>query len=387
VRRLLAFVCVIVFVDTMFYAAITPLLPSLSDRYDLSKTAAGVLAAAYPAGTFLGALPGGWLAVRIGVRATVLLGLGLLVAASVAFAFASSVLVLDVARFAQGVGGAASWAAALGWLIGAAPRGRRGQLIGTALAAAVAGALFGPVLGAAADEIGQQPVFGGVGVVGVVLMVWALLMPAAPRGVATALKTLFWSLFDRRVAAGMWLTTLPSVLFGTISVLGPLRMDDLGAGTAAIAAAFLGGAALEATAAPLIGRLSDRRGRLLPSVIGVTGGGLAMLVVPWPSSAWALGVVIVLAGPAIGILYTPAMAMLSDGAEAFGVAQGFAFALVNLAWATGQAVGDAGSARIADAVGDHVPYLILAGVCAVTLALLVRELARRSPQRALASRP
>jgi MFS family permease len=386
-RRLVAFVCVVVFVDTMFYAAITPLLPSLSDRFELSKTAAGVLAAAYPAGTFVGALPGGWLAARAGVRPTVLLGLGLLVVASVAFAFASSVVVLDVARFAQGIGGAASWAAALGWLIGAAPRARRGQLIGTAIAAAVAGALFGPVLGAAADEIGQEPVFGGVGVVGIVLMVWALRMPAAQRLAATPLRTLLWSLLDRRVAAGMWLTTLPSVLFGTVSVLGPLRMDELGAGTAAIAAVFLGGAAFEATAAPLVGRLSDRRGRLVPSVIGVASGGLAMAVLPWTGSAWGLGLLIVLAGPAIGILYTPAMALASDAAERFGVAQGFAFAFVNLAWATGQAVGDAGSARLADAVGDRVPYLVLAGACAVTFALLVRELAQRPPRRALASRP
>ena len=386
-RRLVVFVCVVVFVDTMFYAAITPLLPSLSDQYDLSKTGAGILAAAYPAGTFVGALPGGWMAARIGVRPTVLLGLGLLVVASVTFAFANAVVVLDIARFFQGIGGAASWAAALGWLIGAAPRERRGQLIGTALAAAVAGALFGPVIGAAADAIGQKPVFGGVAVLGLVLMVWALRMPAAQPGTATPLRTMLWSLFDRRVAAGMWLTTLPSVLFGTVSVLGPLRMDELGAGTAAIAAAFLGAAALEATAAPLMGRLSDRRGRLVPSVIGVATGGVAMAVLPWPSTAWVLGALIVLAGPAIGILYTPAMATLSDGAERFGVAQGFAFGFVNLAWASGQAVGDAGSAWLADTAGDHVPYLILAGACVVTFVFLARELARRPPRRALASRP
>jgi len=84
-------------------------------------------------------------------------------------------------------------------------------------------------------------------------------------------------------------------------------------------------------------------------------------------------VLIVFAGPLIGMLYTPAMAMLSDGAEACGVALGFAFALVNLAWATGQTAGAAGSARLADALGDRVPYLVLAGICALTLAGLGRQ--------------
>jgi len=386
VRRLVAFACLVVFVDTMFYAAITPILPDLSDQFGLSKTAAGILAAAYPAGTFAGALPGGWMAARVGVRPTVLLGLALLVASSLAFAFGDSIVVLDVARFAQGLGGAATWAGALAWLIGAAPRERRGELIGTALAAAVAGALFGPVLGALAGSLGQEPVFGAVAVLGTGMIVWALRMPAAQPAAPTSLRMVVSAFGDRRVAAGMWLTTLPSLFFGTVAVLAPLRLDELGVGTAAIAAAFLAGAALEAFAAPVIGRLSDRRGRLIPSVIGVAGGGLSMAILPWPASGWALAIVVVLACPAIGVLYTPAMAMLSDGAEEFGVAQGFAFALVNLAWGTGQAVGDAGSARLADALGDRVPYLILAGAAAATLAVLVRRLASRTPERPLASR-
>jgi MFS family permease len=385
VRRLIAFVCVVVFVDTMFYAAITPLLPELSDRFDLSKTGAGVLAAAYAAGTFAGALPGGWLAARAGVRPTVLSGLGLMVASSLAFAFADNIVVLDVARFAQGVGGAASWAGALGWLIEAAPRGRRGQLIGTGLGAAVGGSLFGPVLGAGADAIGQEVVFSTVGVVGVVLMAWSVRIPCAAEGGRDArLSTLFAAIGDRRVAAGMWLTTLPGLLFGTMNVLGPLRLDELGAGAAAIAGVFLAAAALEAVIGPLIGHVSDRRGRLVPSMIGVTGGVVAMTLLPWPESAGVLAALIVLAAPAMGLLYTPAMAMLSDGAEECGVAQGFAFALVNLAWATGQTVGAAGSARLADLADDRLPYLLLAGVCAVTLAALAARVVRGSA--ALASR-
>ena len=49
-RRLLAVVCATVFADAMLFSAIVPLVPALSDSYNLSKTGAGVLVAAYGAG-------------------------------------------------------------------------------------------------------------------------------------------------------------------------------------------------------------------------------------------------------------------------------------------------------------------------------------------------
>ncbi len=116
-RRLLVLASAIVFVDTVFYSAITPLLPRYAEEFGLTKSAAGVLAAAYAAGTFVGALPGGWLAVRLGTRPTVLAGLTLMAVSSVAFAFAPNIVVLDVARFVQGIGGACSWAGAMGWVL------------------------------------------------------------------------------------------------------------------------------------------------------------------------------------------------------------------------------------------------------------------------------
>ncbi|HEU0316893.1 MAG TPA: MFS transporter, partial [Solirubrobacteraceae bacterium] len=138
-RRLLLMVGTIVLVDTMFYAAITPLLPDYADRFDLSKTSAGLLTASYAAGTLLGSIPAGMLAARAGVKPTLLLGLALMSGASIAFAFAPSVAVLDLARFVQGLGAAASWAAAMAWLVAAAPASRRAEMIGTALGAAIFG--------------------------------------------------------------------------------------------------------------------------------------------------------------------------------------------------------------------------------------------------------
>src|SRR3954447_270127 len=201
-RKLLLLASAVVLVDTSFYAAITPLLPDLTDQFGLSKAGAGVLAAAYPVGTFAGGLPGGWMAARVGVRQTVLLGLALMTLASVAFAFAESVVVLDAARFLQGVGGAASWAGAMGWLAGAAPREKRGEMIGTAMGAAIAGALLGPVIGVAADLVGHELVFCAVGVVGVGLMIWALRTPAAKPSADGSLRALGRALGDGRVRTG-----------------------------------------------------------------------------------------------------------------------------------------------------------------------------------------
>jgi MFS family permease len=366
IRRLLLLASAIVLVDTTFYAAITPLLPVYAHHFGLSKGQAGVLAAAYPAGTFAGSLPGGWLAARLGVKPTVLTGLALMAIASLGFAFGTSIVVLDVARFVQGVGGAFSWAGAMGWLIGFAPRERRGELIGSAMGAAIAGALLGPVLGTLGHALGPKPVFSAVAVVGVVLGAWAWRTPAAPPSGGGSMRALVRLLGDGQVATSVWLVTMPGVLFGTIGVLVPLRLADLGAATAAIGAVFLLSAALEAVVSPLAGRLSDRHGRIGPSLVGLAGSAVVMAVLPWPDTAWLLAIVAVIGGPVIGILWSPAIAMLSDRAEALGMEQAVVFALLNLGWSVGQTCGDAGSARLAQATSDTVPYLALAVVCLIT---------------------
>lgn len=366
-RRLLVLASAIVFVDTMFFAAVAPLLPSLSTDLALSKSAAGVLAGSYAAGALAGAIPGGLLAARVGVRPTVLAGLATMGASGLVFAFASDVAVLDVARFVQGFASAATWAGSLAWLVGLGPRERRGELIGTALAAAVAGALFGPVLGGLAAELGRGPVFAAAAALSPLLMAAALSTPAPARSGDPRLADLLRAWREPRIAAGTWLILVPGAIGGAISVLVPLRMDELGAGATAIAAAFLVAALLEALVAPISGRVSDRRGRRAPITAGLVAAAVALPLLPLPGEALVLGVLVVLVAPLVGVIWSPAMALLSDAAEARGLDQALGFALVNLGWGLGQIAGSAGGARIGERLGDATVYGGLAAVCALTL--------------------
>src|SRR6266571_2903676 len=352
-RRLLVLVGAIVLVDTMFFTALTPLLPHYVHKLDLGKGGAGLLQAMYPAGALLAAIPGGMAAARFGVKPTVLTGLSLLALTTTAFGLAGPVWTLDLARFVQGVSSAFSWTGALAWLVAAAPPGRRGQLIGSA---------FGAVAGLA-----------------VVLATAAWRTPAATPAAPQPVRMLFRALLVHRIQIPMWLCLVPALLFGNLSVLAPLRLSHLGWGAAAVGGTYLVMAAIEAGWAPILGRASDRYGRLPPLRAALLASAVMTFILPWPHDPWLLAVVIVAAGFAFGSFWTPAMSMITDEAETVGLDYGYAFALVNIAWAPGQAAGSALGGVLASATSDAVPYLALTATCLLTLFAIPRYGETASP--------
>jgi MFS family permease len=129
----------------------------------------------------------------------------------------------------------------------------------------------------------------------------------------------------------------------------------------------------------VLGRASDRYGRLLPLRSALIASGIVAALLPWPGRVWILAAFVVCAGFAFGSFWTPAMSMVTDEAETRGLDYGYAFALVNVAWAPGQAGGAAIGGALASVTSDGVPYLGLAAICFVSLAALARYRETASP--------
>ena len=351
----------VLFTETLMYAAMSPLLPSLSREFALTKAQAGVLVAAYPLGQVVAALPLVFFVARAGVRVSVVCGLAMLGLMSVAFGLASTYDLLVASRLLQGVAGALCWSSALGWLVESLPRARRGEVIGVAMGVSSAGLLLGPVFGGLAAFVGRDVAFAAIGVVGMPLAVAvAVRRDTAVTAERPSLTEITAAHATRDVLVGQGMLLLPGLLVGVLGVLGPLQLYRAGIGSSGIATTFLVAAATGVLLRPFVGRWSDRRGRVAPIRACLIFAAPLTFAMPFVGNRWILAAVVVVAFALYETLWGPAIAFLADCYERTGIQQGSGFALMNIASGVGMVVGAAAGGFAARMLGDRVVYSAVA---------------------------
>jgi predicted MFS family arabinose efflux permease len=244
------------------------------------------------------------------------------------------------------------------------------------MAAATAGALLGPVVGAVARGIGPGVTFSAIGVIAALMLFAVLALPARVSHTDTAAGGLLAAIRLRSVARGLWIVSCTALLFGTLNVLLPLRLDRAGASGALIALVWLLSAGLESVVNPLAGRRADRHGWQGLARFGLIGGAAVVVLAAVPTEVAWLAAIGIASGPVIGVLWTPGLVLLGQGSDEAGFDHTYAFALMNLAWAAAQTVASAGGGALAQATKDVVPLALAATVALVTAATVARA---RSP--------
>lgn len=353
--------------ESAMYSAVTPVLPHYARTLHVGKPAIGLLTAAYPAGIVPGSLLGAWVAARASERRTVLLGLLVFAGSIAAFGFGSTLPVLDGLRLVQGIGCGLLWGGGLTWAIAVAPRERRGAVIGSVMAAATVGTLLGPVVGTLAVTLGTAPVFGFVAAGALVLAGWTVSQPDPPPQPASGapLRNLAGS---SRIRLGTGLIVLEAATVGATSALIPLRLAHLGASGTLVGATFLVAALISTGLGVPIGRLVDRRGPGLPLTAGLGSTAVLMALLPVPRSAVALAALSMIAlGAPLTLYTTPAVSILTEGAERAGIALAVATMLVNLAWSLGETAGAPAAAGLSQVTSDAIPLLGLAVIMGLML--------------------
>lgn len=363
--RLLVFVSATVFLDTTFFTVLAPLLPHYKAIGHLTETQAGILSASYAIGSLIAAIPSGMLAVRIGPRRAALIGLGVLGVSSLIFGWATDVSVLMATRAIQGASGALMFAGALTWLINATPRSERGKAIGRATAAGIFGALAGPPLGALGTIVGSRSLFTACALAPVLLGLAATTIADAAELVGdTRIRA---ALASRAFQIGLLLLIAPSLCFGVLAVLAPLRLDGLGAGAGVIGFAFVLTALTEGVVAPWAGARSDEIGRRRPFLLGLTISTLAVLILTAVGSVPLVVAGLIVCSAGGGLAITPALAYVSDCAEYLVIPQAFAMALSNFGWSAGTAIGGLAGGSLAEASSFRLPLIVAAVFLGITV--------------------
>ncbi len=382
-RRLVVLVGSVVLLDTIFYAALAPLLPSLSQQFGLGKGGAGLLVGIYPIGGLLGALPAGWATARFGPRPTILAALGLMAVAALVFAFGQTIEMLYTGRFLQGLAAAVSWTAGLAWLVQGTSRERRGEALGFGIGAGVVGAQLGPVLGTVAHFAGRGPAFAATALVAILIA--ALVQRTAELQVdeQTTRASPLTLLRNGRYLIALMILIVPSLAVGVIEVLAPLRLSELGSSAALLGLIFFLAGAVEAIVNPVVGKLTDRVGVLLIVRSGMFAGGILLISLYFPATVLALALVLVLCVAALGMLWVPASKLVSLAAEQIGVDQGWAFAFQHGTWSLALGAGATIGGALAAVGGDLLAYGAVGAVCIVVGVVLFG----RRPTAAVRSQP
>ncbi|TXK19636.1 MFS transporter [Homoserinibacter sp. GY 40078] len=360
-----AFACVVAF---MGIGLVDPILPAIAHDLGATPAQAELLFTSYLLVTGLAMLITSWVSSRIGARATLLIGLSLIVAAALAAAASGTVEAVIGFRAGWGLGNALFISTALATIIGAASGGS-GSAIVLYEAALGVGIAIGPLLGGFLGHLAWQAPFVGTAVLmAIAVVALAVLLPAdrGPRE-RRRLSDPIRALRNPPLALLAITALFYNVGFFTLLAFSPfpLGLDAIGLGLVFCA----WGAALAITSVWVAPLLTARMRR--STVLAVTLQLLALDLVAagfLVESATGLIACIVVGGLLLGVLNTVLTETVMDSTDLPRPVASSAYSSVRF---LGGAAAPPLAALLAEIAGDDVPYFAAAGSVLIAAVLVI----------------
>jgi len=363
------------FTDLVAYSVAVPVLPDYATRFHASPTTIGFLFASFGVTLLVLSIPMGAISDRVGRKGPMMVGLGLLATATLACAYAESLLMLFAARLLQGAADGMTWIVGFAMIADLYAPEERGRAMGLAMGGSTLGIIIGPVIGGWLYEIGgiRLPFLFVAAMAVVDLLVFAAVAPATRgSGVSTPM---------RRVLTHRPVFICALVVIaggGTIAMLEPiiplLLHARLGLGPASIGTLFGIASIASTTMHPIYGRLSDRWGGRRLMLVGLIGSALVLPLLSFAGDFKTAAFAMVPMWMVFSMIVTPSLAYMAEVASAAGFeSYGVVYGVYNMAWAVGLMVAPALGGFLFERIGFE-PLSIGWGVLLVAIGVVLARL-------------
>lgn len=359
-----AFACVVAF---MGIGLVDPILPAIAESLQASPVETELLFTSYLVVTGLAMLVTSWISSRIGAKATLLIGLGLIVVFALLCALSGSVDAVIGFRAGWGLGNALFISTALATIVGAASGGSSAAIV-LYEAALGLGIAVGPLLGGILGEASWRgPFFGVVALMAVAFVAVLVLL----RGPSPARSPIPFSAPFRALGRPALAILAATALFYNIGFFTLLAFSPfpLGFGAMGIGLTFFGWGVALAVTSVWVAPLLLRRMRLTTVLLVA----LPLLAVDLLVAAFIVGspaalvACIVVGGLVLGVVNT---ALTEAVMEATDLPRSVASSAYSAVRFLGGAVAPPLAAFLWHAAGAGVPY-VMATVSVVIAAACV----------------
>ncbi|MBI4297589.1 MAG: MFS transporter [Chloroflexi bacterium] len=330
-----------------------PTLPLFIRSLDVPVATVGFIAAASTVVGIVVSLPAGVLSDVIGRRRVIIVAATVFATAPFLYLLVSAPWQLVMVRVYHGLATAILGPVAMAAVADAFDKGR-GERMGWYSSATMVGRFTAPFVGGAlifGDDF--RWVFLATGFAGILALVAALRLPLAiahSSSITSALRPsgnelrreLVTILTHRGILSTSLIEAVQYFAFGCLEVFLPIYLHEQASfSPLAIGFLFTTQILVAALTKPVMGRLSDRYGRVLMIVAGLALGGIAMAVITMSSNYLILMVLIGLFGLGLATVTASTSALVADlsRASSHGSALGVLSSIMDIGHSTGPMVG------------------------------------------------